>query len=132
MLKPFIHSNFGSAIDVISFCLKILFRKCFVSDLLNVAQVFYVLSLITFFIRFTRVFSMHNNLGPKIVMISKMIKDLSFFMYIALGMLTLVIIQLIYKASVSFPVLRDKLLVKKFWSEQTKLHVLQTFFDFEI
>ncbi|XP_063725237.1 transient receptor potential cation channel subfamily M member 5-like [Symsagittifera roscoffensis] len=53
-------------------------------DLLDVAHDFYVVTLLLYFIRFTSVFCFHSYLGPKIVMISKMFKDIGFFFCIAL------------------------------------------------
>nr|QNG40904.1 transient receptor potential ion channel melastatin 1 [Hofstenia miamia] len=50
----------------------------------DLAHGFYIGALLCYYLRLTRIFALHEDLGPKLVMISRMMRDLRYFIFILL------------------------------------------------
>ncbi|XP_036366251.1 transient receptor potential cation channel subfamily M member-like 2 isoform X2 [Octopus sinensis] len=76
--KKYIHSawNINDVITIVLFILGYILRSL---DVAETARVIFCLNLISFYIRFLHMFSIDKNLGPKLVMIKEMMRDLGYF-----------------------------------------------------
>ncbi|OAF71847.1 hypothetical protein A3Q56_00397 [Intoshia linei] len=72
--------NILDVIIVVTFTIAVIFR--FILVLFVWSRVIYATNLVIFYLRILSVFSIHKQLGPKVVMIGRMFIDLSFFMLI--------------------------------------------------
>nr|XP_022311262.1 uncharacterized protein LOC111116556 [Crassostrea virginica] len=84
-LKRYLY-DFWNAIDLLSYLLLIsaLFVRHFHHDDFTIARRMFSLSLLVMYLRFLEVFLTHRKLGPTLIMIKEMLKDLLNFMFIAL------------------------------------------------
>ncbi|CAI9735657.1 transient receptor potential cation channel subfamily M member-like 2 isoform X4 [Octopus vulgaris] len=76
--KNYIRSAWN-IIDVITIVLFILGYILRLLDVAETARVIFCLNLISFYIRFLHMFSIDKNLGPKLIMIKEMMRDLGYF-----------------------------------------------------
>ncbi|XP_014773772.2 transient receptor potential cation channel subfamily M member 4 [Octopus bimaculoides] len=76
--RKYIHNSWN-LIDVITIVLFIIGYILRFLDLEETARVIFCLNLIFFYIRFLHMFSIDKNLGPKLVMIKEMMRDLGYF-----------------------------------------------------
>ncbi|XP_052253944.1 transient receptor potential cation channel subfamily M member-like 2 isoform X2 [Dreissena polymorpha] len=72
-------------VDIITiglFIIGIILRFLPYKNTFEAARVFLALNFISFFLRLLHIFSVHKRLGPKLVMIGKMVQDLMYFLVI--------------------------------------------------
>ncbi|XP_052244809.1 transient receptor potential cation channel subfamily M member-like 2 isoform X3 [Dreissena polymorpha] len=72
-------------VDIITiglFIIGIILRFLPFKNTFETARVFLALNFISFFLRLLHIFSVHKRLGPKLVMIGKMVQDLMYFLVI--------------------------------------------------
>lgn len=77
--------NVWNKFDQVAYLLLIIsvtLRTTLKSDKFMWARIFYCLTLATFFLRFMHVFFVNKNIGPKVIMIRRMLTDLLFFVAI--------------------------------------------------
>nr|XP_022311230.1 transient receptor potential cation channel subfamily M member 2-like [Crassostrea virginica] len=79
--------DFWNAVDLLSYALLIIalfVRHFYESETFTVARRMFSLSLLVMYLRFLEVFLINRNLGPTLIMIKEMLKDLSWFLLLAL------------------------------------------------
>ena len=72
--------NIVDVITILLFICGMMFKLIRTDDTLEAARVILGLNLITFFIRILHIFSVHKELGPKLVMIGRMVSYILFFL----------------------------------------------------
>ncbi|XP_053372803.1 transient receptor potential cation channel subfamily M member-like 2 [Mercenaria mercenaria] len=70
------------------------------ADTFEAARVFLALNFVSFFLRLLHIFSVHKELGPKLVMIGRMVQDLMYFLVI---LMVFVVSYAIASHSILFP-----------------------------
>ncbi|XP_063423231.1 transient receptor potential cation channel subfamily M member-like 2 isoform X2 [Mytilus trossulus] len=89
-LKSYL-SDSWNLVDVLTitlFLLALLLRFLPYDNTFEAARVVYAINFVIFFFRILHIFSVHRELGPKLVMIGNMVKDLSYFMVILMVFVT--------------------------------------------
>ncbi|XP_052693640.1 transient receptor potential cation channel subfamily M member 2-like [Crassostrea angulata] len=84
-MKRYIY-DFWNVVDLLSYLLLIValfIRHFHPSETFTLARRMYALSLLVMYLRFLEVFLIHRKLGPTLIMIKEMLKDLLRFLYIA-------------------------------------------------
>nr|KAI8744050.1 transient receptor potential cation channel subfamily M member 2-like [Biomphalaria glabrata] len=76
--------NYLDIVCILLFALGISLRFVPDDDFMTAARVILSINLITFFFRILQIFSINKQLGPKLVMIGKMLQDLKWFVVILL------------------------------------------------
>ncbi|XP_064594682.1 transient receptor potential cation channel subfamily M member-like 2 isoform X2 [Liolophura sinensis] len=76
--------NLVDVLTILLFIIGMVLRSIPHSDTFEAARVILALNLITFFARLLHIFSVHKQLGPKLVMIGRMVVDLMYFVVILL------------------------------------------------
>lgn len=79
--------DFWNIVDLLSYALLIsaLFvRHFFIDETFTISRRMFALSLLVMYLRFLEVFLIHRKLGPTLIMIKEMLKDLLGFLFIAL------------------------------------------------
>lgn len=79
--------DFWNIVDLLSYALLIsaLFtRHFYIDETFTIARRMFALSLLVMYLRFLEVFLIHRKLGPTLIMIKEMLKDLLGFLFIAL------------------------------------------------
>ncbi|KAK3605984.1 hypothetical protein CHS0354_019664 [Potamilus streckersoni] len=74
--------NVLDAIAILLFVIGMILRAIPHEETFEAARVFLGVSLVTFFLRLLHIFSVNKNLGPKLVMIMHMVRDLVYFVVI--------------------------------------------------
>ncbi|XP_052091142.1 transient receptor potential cation channel subfamily M member-like 2 isoform X5 [Mytilus californianus] len=80
--------NLVDVLTIILFICALVLRFIPDDDTFEAARVVYAINFIVFFFRILHIFSVHRELGPKLVMIGNMVKDLSYFMVILMVFVT--------------------------------------------
>ncbi|XP_052804145.1 transient receptor potential cation channel subfamily M member-like 2 isoform X2 [Mya arenaria] len=74
--------NVVDTLTIVLFIIGVILRFLPYESTFEAARVFLALNFVTFFLRLLHIFSVHKELGPKLVMIGKMIQDLMYFLVI--------------------------------------------------
>ncbi|KAL5010117.1 hypothetical protein ScPMuIL_012422 [Solemya velum] len=74
--------NVVDVVTIVLFSLGMILRALPYTDTMEAARVILGLNLVSFFFRILHIFSVHKELGPKLVMIGRMVRDLTFFVII--------------------------------------------------
>ncbi|KAL3836664.1 hypothetical protein ACJMK2_022086 [Sinanodonta woodiana] len=74
--------NIVDVITILLFVIGMILRSFEYSETLEAARVILAVNLITFFLRLLHIFSVHKELGPKLVMIIRMVQNLTYFVVI--------------------------------------------------
>nr|XP_022311261.1 uncharacterized protein LOC111116555 [Crassostrea virginica] len=88
-LKKYMY-DFWNAVDLLSYVLLIIalfVRHFYQSTTFTIARRMFSLSVLVMYLRFLEVFLIHRRLGPTLIMIKEMLKDLMNFLFIAVFMI---------------------------------------------
>ncbi|XP_077863943.1 transient receptor potential cation channel subfamily M member 3-like, partial [Saccoglossus kowalevskii] len=102
----------------VSFTLAVSLRFVLPNDKFTFARIFYCLSLMLFYFRLLQMGLVHKHIGPKIIMIYEMLKDLlSFMLILAVFILSfgIAIEGILYPNLDSSPLVFVKALYKPYW-----------------
>ncbi|XP_060580659.1 transient receptor potential cation channel subfamily M member-like 2 isoform X2 [Ruditapes philippinarum] len=92
--------NIVDIITIVLFIIGMVLRFLPHSSTFEAARVFLALNFVSFFLRLLHIFSVHKELGPKLVMIGRMVQDLMYFLVI---LMVFVVSYAIASHSILFP-----------------------------
>ncbi|XP_060577769.1 transient receptor potential cation channel subfamily M member-like 2 isoform X4 [Ruditapes philippinarum] len=92
--------NIVDIITIVLFIIGMVLRFLPHSTTFEAARVFLALNFVSFFLRLLHIFSVHKELGPKLVMIGRMVQDLMYFLVI---LMVFVVSYAIASHSILFP-----------------------------